>query len=283
MEQLGIVKFIRKDAGKRGFGYIAPASAIANYEKDVVFFENDLQDIAFESLSKGMEVSFLLESRANNNGEIDWFARQISLVKTETPHQISVPVVKKSTVVPKSLVNLSPATYKLFLQELEQTFQIVERISNSGEFEDAVFCLLRLMGIHTVYQYPREAQAGQADGFFILENLAVMYDCTLRESFEEYKQEQIENYINKLSNKSQLTIYPRRGDGGQGEKKLQIQNKSRQVWIITRGTTRELLDCDGIKVKEIAIRDLIDIAIARCKDLSYDVDRLSSQLFLLGN
>ena len=173
MEQLGIVKFIRKEAGKRGFGYIAPASAIANYDKDVVFFENDLRDIAFESLSKGMEVSFLLESRANNNGEIDWFARQVSIIKTETPHQISVPVIKKSTVEPKSFVS---ATYKLFLQELEQTFRIVERISNSGEFEDTVFCLLRLMGIHTVYQYPREAQAGQADGFFILENLIDIKD-----------------------------------------------------------------------------------------------------------
>jgi hypothetical protein len=156
-------------------------------------------------------------------------------------------------------------------------------LNKSDEFEDAVFCLLRLLGIHTVYQYPRDAQAGRADGFFILENLAVMYDCTLRESFEEYKEEQIENYINKLRNKSQLTIDTRKTDGGQGRKELQIQGKYRQVWIITRGSTREIRDYDGIKVKEIAVRDLIDIAINRCKDLSYEADRLSSQLALLGS
>jgi hypothetical protein len=134
----------------------------------------------------------------------------------------------------------------------------------------------------SAYQYPKEAQAGRADGFFILNNLAVMYDCTLRDSFEEYKQDQIENYINKLSNKSQLTIETRRSDGGRGSKELHIQGKSHQVWIITRGSTREIRDYDGIKVKEIAIKDLIDIAMKRCQQLNYDADRLSTKLFMLG-
>ena len=109
-----------------------------------------------------------------------------------------------------------------------------------------------------------------------------MYDCTLRDSFEEYKKDQIENYINKLSNKAQLTIETRRADGGRGSKTLQIQGKSRQVWIITKGNTRELLDFDGIKVKEVAIKDLITIALERCSELSYDAEYLSSKLVRLG-
>ncbi len=158
----------------------------------------------------------------------------------------------------------------------------MEHIRDSDDFEDAVFALFRLLGIHAVYQYPREAQAGRADGFFILKNLAVMYDCTLRDSFEEYKKDQIENYINKLRNKSQLTIEPRRSDGGQASKELEIQGKSRQVWIITRGSTREIRDYDGIKVKEVAIKDLIEIAVKRCKQLNYDEEVLFNELLMLG-
>ncbi|MFQ3629754.1 MAG: hypothetical protein SNJ81_19550, partial [Cyanobacteriota bacterium] len=73
-----------------------------------------------------------------------------------------------------------------------------------------------------------------------------------------------------------------RSDGGQASKELQIQGKSRQVWIITRGSTREIRDYDGIKVKEVAINDLIEIAVKRCKQLNYDDDMLSTELFMLG-
>ena len=122
---------------------------------------------------------------------------------------------------------IHPSSYKIFLEKLGGSLKSIEKINDSGDFEDAVFSLLRLLGIHSVYQYSRDAQAGKADGFFILENLAVMYDCTLRSPFEEYKKDQIENYIHKLSNKSQLTIETRKADGGRGSKTLQIQGKSR--------------------------------------------------------
>jgi hypothetical protein len=56
----------------------------------------------------------------------------------------------------------------------------------------------------------------------------------------------------------------------------------RQVWIITRGSTHEIRDYDGIKVKEVAIKDLTQIAMKRCKQLNYDADMLSTELFMLG-
>ncbi|MBW4487220.1 MAG: hypothetical protein KME12_05465 [Trichocoleus desertorum ATA4-8-CV12] len=264
-------------------GYIAPESPIPDYGKDVVFFEGDLEELNFELLQKGMELGFVLEQRQTKTGDIEWIARDVrKFVPPPEKRVISIPTSTKPKANPESPVNVHPFSYRTFLEKLSDSFNSIGRINNSGEFEDAVFSLLRLLGIHSVYQYSRESQAGKADGFFILENLAVMYDCTLRDSFEEYKKDQIENYINKLSNKAQLTIETRRADGGRGSKTLQIQGKSRQVWIITKGNTRELLDFDGIKVKEVAIKDLITIATERCSELSYDAEYLSSKLVRLG-
>ncbi|OUL35531.1 hypothetical protein BV372_10805 [Nostoc sp. T09] len=276
MEQKGTIKYLRKYTGSQGFGYIALESPISNYNKDIVFFEDDLENLTFKSLKTGMELEFLLEQRQDKKGQPEWIARQIHMSTAAASAQGALPVIKTFSTSVNSI------SFKLFLENLSHAFGLIEQIKSSDEFEDAVFSLLRLIGIHAVYQYSREAQAGRADGFFILENLAVMYDCTLRDSFEEYKKDQIENYINKLSNKSQLTIETRRADGGRGSKTLQIQGKSRQVWIITRGSTREILDFDGIKVKEIAVKDLIAIATKRCKQLSYDADILSNELLMLG-
>lgn len=267
MKQTGTIKYVSKKEGRKGFGYIAPASPIPNYDKDIVFFEDDLKDMDFESLGNGVKLEFHLEDKQNKQGEVEWIAREIYKAKSEVPKPIPKP---------------DAPSLKLLMERFNDAFSLIEQIKGSDEFEDAVFALLRFLGIHTVYQYPRESQAGRADGFFILNNLAVMYDCTLRHPFEDYKKEQIENYVNKLSNKSQLTIDTRRSDGGRNSKELQIQGKSRQVWIITRGCTREIRVYDEIKVKEIAVKDLIDIAMKRCKQLNYDADILSTELFMLG-
>nr|WP_290228161.1 hypothetical protein [Trichocoleus desertorum] len=272
MQQKGTVKSFHKSEGKKGIGYIAPKSPIPDYGKDVVFFESDLEELDFESLQKGMELEFFLEPRQGKSGETEWIARNIHKFEKRV---ISIPPPSQGETNSKPL-KVYPPSYKTFLEKLGDSLKSVEKINDSCDFEDAVFSLLRLLGIHSVYQYSRDAQAGKADGFFILENLAVMYDCTLRSPFEEYKKDQIENYIHKLSNKSQLTIETRKADGGRGSKTLQIQGKSRQVWIITKGSTRELLVYDSIKVKEVAIKDLITITIEHCRELSYDAEHLSS-------
>lgn len=76
-----------------------------------------------------------------------------------------------------------------------------------------------MIGLNKIFQFDRDNQAGKADGFFIIENLAVMYDCTLQKNFESFKEEQIENYINKLNPKAQLTFNIKKNDGGITPKK----------------------------------------------------------------
>ena len=151
------------------------------------------------------------------------------------------------------------------------------KLSDSAEFEDYVFMVLRLLGIHNLYQYDKKNQAGRADGFFIIGSLAVMYDCTLRKNFDEHKKEQIENYVNKLKN-SQMTIDVRLTDGGGRKKTIQIQGKNRQVWIITQENTRELYDVDGIRIKEISVQDLIQIFNKRLYSDAFEEDELSAHL-----
>lgn len=82
----------------------------------------------------------------------------------------------------------------------------IENITDPIAFEDSVFNLLKIIGLNKIFQFDRENQAGKADGFFIIENLAVMYDCTLKSDYEAFKEEQIENYINQLNYKAHLTF-----------------------------------------------------------------------------
>ena len=78
-------------------------------------------------------------------------------------------------------------------------------ISDPYVFEDYCFTILKLLGLTDTYQYPRAKQAGNADGFFKIKALEVLYDCTLSEYYQDYKKDQIENYIARL-NKTQITI-----------------------------------------------------------------------------
>ena len=274
----GIIKFIKISEDGNSYGYIAPEEKIPNYDKDISFNERNLTEIPFSSLKQNMEVEFVLDSYNDT-----YYARNIAIVQ----QPISKPVIKsvlslnRRTKIDKKNSN-KKFTDRTFIERLNDDLNLIKKISDPYEFEDAVFCLLRLMGIHSVYQYPRQEQAGRADGCFVLENLVVMYDCTLRECFEEFKEEQIENYVNKLSNKSQLTVKIKKADGGVGSKELKIKGKRGQVWIVTKGTTRELKDYDGIKVKEVSVQDLIEISIKRCKQLHYDIDFLSNELVILG-
>ena len=118
--------------------------------------------------------------------------------------------------------------------------------------------------------------------FFTIENLAVMHDCTLQGNFESFKEEQIENYINKLSQKAQLTFNTKKIDGGITPKTIQLTGKSKQVWIITKGESKELSDFDNVKVKEISIYDLCEIYKKRLNDITYDNEKLVNDLIFIG-
>ncbi|WP_010128061.1 cold shock domain-containing protein [Haemophilus sputorum] len=145
-------------------------------------------------------------------------------------------------------------------------------ISDPYVFEDYCFTILKLLGLTDTYQYPRAKQAGNADGFFKIKALEVLYDCTLSEYYQDYKKDQIENYIARL-NKTQITIDTK-------EISLNTTN-NKQVWIITKNKTRIIKDSDNILVKEISLNDLIDVLEERLSNLKYD--NLMTRLLELGN
>jgi len=119
------------------------------------------------------------------------------------------------------------------------------------EFERYTHYLLKLLGIQTVYAFQGERQAGKADGFFKLNNMAVIYDCTLdRQNIEESKSEQINNYCNRLKQGSIQVS---------GTTTEEFYNHHKQVWIITQGKTRRLQVINAIEVKEVSVQDIMNL------------------------
>lgn len=230
--------------------------------KDYYFTKQNTNELSINELKVGDLVEFEEEEKDGKRKALNIRIAQ----NTDEHHHIELPV--KFDDYEKSII---------------QNAGSISKITDPNDFEDAVYLLIRLLGIHTAFQFDRKNQAGKADGFFILDNLAVMYDCTLNTGFNEYKQEQIDNYVHKLNQKSQITLNVRKPDGGTAQKTISISGKKREVWIITKGATNELIDYDGIKVKEISVLDLAAVFSRRIKDSSYDIDRLSSDLTLLGS
>lgn len=279
------IKNVRRSKREDGifYGFIASLDG----GKDYYFTTQDF--LAEQSAAPGAGVEFEPIEEGTKR-----YARNVRLIednggktKVVPPKVISTPV-KPTVAVPAKPVavpvkpTVAVKTLEGWSSRIMAEVETLCSITDPALFEDGVFLLLRLLGIHTAYQYPRSAQAGEADGFFMIESLAVMYDCTLRDNFETYKQTQIENYKNRLSQRTQLTFEFRKSDGGIGRKTVPLSGK-KQVWIITRGETRELEDFGGIKVKEIAVADLCKVLERRMRDIACDADRLSTDLTLIGN
>jgi len=151
-------------------------------------------------------------------------------------------------------------------------FYSLLKTREGGEFEDYVFMLLKLVGIHNIYKFENREQRGKPDGFFVFgKHLAVIYDCTLKEDFAESKAQQIENYCSQL--KGGKLRYKTRA----GEKEYDISARDKQVWIITRGNTRLVKQVDDIKIKEVSIQRLIEIYKKRLKE-NLDEGELEKEL-----
>jgi len=137
---------------------------------------------------------------------------------------------------------------------------------NWEEFEEHVFKLLKLLGIHTIHRF--KDQKGKSDGFFIFRNLAVIYDCTLNENFEEEKAQQIKNYYGQLES----------GWLKYGEKYYYpISNRRKQIWIISRGKPRLIKQIGDVEVKEVPMQALINIYAKRLKE-NLDEMKLEEEL-----
>lgn len=275
------IKEIR--SSKRNDGSVYGFIAALDSGKDYYFATEDL--VEAQPIDCGVKVEFDPVEESGNRK-----ARNIRVLNSCVPDSYvpdswlsEVKLTKNRKVVPKtSNVSAPIKTFDEFQSRVLEQVEVLSSITDPYLFEDGVFLLLRLLGIHTAYQYPRSEQAGEADGFFMIESLAVMYDCTLRKNFESYKKTQIENFRNRLSQSNQLTFEFRKPDGKVGSKTVPLPAK-KQVWIITNGETRELEDFGGIKVKEIAVSDLCQILERRLRDIAYDVDRLATDLMFIGN
>jgi len=118
-------------------------------------------------------------------------------------------------------------------------------------FEDNTYILLKYLGFQNAYKFSSNNQAGQADGFFRFNNLAVMYDCTIQPNgIEERKKDQLINYCNRLqSGRVELP----------GNVVEEFQNANKQVWIITKGSSKFLKFVNGIAIKIIGIESLLTI------------------------
>ena len=243
----------------QGYGFIKSDDKGKNY----YFAYSDLKGCAFVDLREGDAVEFTPIEEGDNRK-----AKDISASTRD--HSASRAEMKINTAN-----QLSDALIKVLAR--------IDGIDDSIEFENTILLLFKLIGIHKIYQYNPDHAAGKADGIFILGNLAVIYDCTLRSDYMGFKNEQIDNYVNKLSNKSQLKMETRRADGAKGSKTLLIGGRTRQVWIITKGTSRELHEVDDIRVKEVSLNDLLAILKKRLNDITFEEDDLTREFMLLGN
>lgn len=283
MKFTGTIKEITINQGKAPYGFITPDTPIPDFEGDIIrFFGDKLIGITIEDLKIGDLVEFGITMWRKRYGASEKIAEEVKLLdnvdKTRVENTNLTPIIKpiaKTQLSKNDIVNVAGIKKDIYLA-LDNGLKIFE----PAEFEDYVFLLLRLMGIHNLYQYDQKNQAGKADGFFMIGSFAVMYDCTLRKNFEEHKKEQIENYVNKLKN-SQITIDFRLTDGGVKRKTLQIQGKNRQVWIITLNNTRELFDVDGIRVKEVAVQDILKILHQKINSDVFEEDELSTSLAVI--
>lgn len=181
---------------------------------------------------------------------------RLGLAEDNTPAQVKPsPSLSRPT---ETTSDLSPAFFPKLLTT--HSWQ---------EFEQYTHYLLKLIGIQAAYTFLGERQAGKADGFFKIGNLAVLYDCTLDDvHLEEYKKEQIINYCNRLRQGS-LELA--------GRVTTEFYHHHKQVWIINRAPSRRLKLVNEIEIKQINIQDLINIYHERLYDNIND-ERLETKL-----
>ncbi|OCG22634.1 hypothetical protein A9G11_06955 [Gilliamella sp. wkB108] len=240
-------------------------------KNDYYFTKKDFDNLPMDEIAIGMRVTFT----DNNKDSGQRYATNIKIINKQ-----NIEIEENHLHDDKSLQNkIDAQDYKTLLIN---SVQQIKYINDSIAFEDSVFNLLKVIGLNKIFQFDRDNQAGKADGFFIIENLAVMYDCTLQRDYESFKEEQIENYINKLSQKAQLTFNTKKSDGGITPKTIPLTGKSKQVWIITKGESKELSDFDNVKVKEISIYDLCEIYKKRLSDITYDNEKLVNDFIYIG-
>ena len=225
-------KIKRLDMEKRT-GFISKTDQ--NAKKDFFFVEKELLNIQFEQLKEGMDVQF------EPNGD---FANKINVIndnKSITETKLSV-----SDNLQKQSINSISEAIDVIISNIRKNADL---ITDGFIFEDYTNIVLKML-VTEIYPIPQQNQAGMFDGLFKIKNLEVIYDCTLSSNYEDYKKEQIHNYATKLDQTS-LTV--------NGKEISLSKNSDKQIWIITKGSTKKIKEINDIRVKEVDIHSLINV------------------------
>lgn len=220
--------------------------------KETIFIKRDKESRKVESCWIGATSNFR-KGRSRYGKDCIWFTVQLKekykapkelLEKSEGWYQLNATPAAKAA--PEKGNELHPPFFNTLLTTKDWL-----------QFEEYTYLLLRALGIHDAFKYEQGDNRGKADGFFMFgSKLAVLYDATLETNMEK-KEQQKTNYINQLS-----------GDTFKfGIKTYTIQNIDKQVWMITqKGTAATVTDdINGIKVKQVPVRCLIDLYDKRLK------------------
>lgn len=224
-------KIKKLDAEKRT-GFISKINQ--NAKKDFVFAEKELLNIKFEQLKEGMDVQF----EPNED-----FANKINVINNKPAMVEAKQAVSDN--LQRQVVNSISEAIETIISSIRENANL---ITDPYIFEDYTNIILKML-VTEIYPIPQQNQAGMFDGLFKIKNLEVIYDCTLSSNYEDYKREQIHNYAAKLEQTS-LTV--------NGKEISLSKNSDKQIWIITKGSTKKIKEINDIRVKEVDIHSLIN-------------------------
>jgi hypothetical protein len=145
------------------------------------------ETVDFSQISLNTKVTFIVQDFPQATApNINKKAKLIKIIKRNEA-KIVTPKTVESIVLNTNKTEENPSVFntEILKTNLLNLLQKSETVRDYAEFEDLVFVVLRLLGIHKLYKYKRTDQAGKADGFFIIGNLSVIYDCTLKQDFSD--------------------------------------------------------------------------------------------------
>ena len=252
----GKIRSLKKlDKKGREYKHIFPE----NFERTFILYSsfpiNYLDGLSFDGLTNDQEIFFKLKVMRSKNGYV-----------------LSIAEISKSNETPTIKItgnNLIEKTSNEIINVLKTN---LDEIKKGETFEDYCALVLNLLGVE-LYQYSRKKQAGRADGIIKTYELDILYDCTLREDFEDYKEMQIDNYVSQIN---QNTIRVEKME-------IALKEPKKQVWIITKGEnskTRSIKEKERVKIKEINIENLIELLSSKITNPRVDI---SDKLGRLGD
>jgi len=258
---------------------------ITNFEnhwdkiKQTSYTTNFISDEVKNNLIANETIFVKIDSSANKRILKVWEGRVSNITQNGSKISFEVSIDREIKDYAKLDIDVKQHYWRFF-EETKETISdytppFFEKLLSTKDwryFEDETFKLLKLLGINNVFKFTN--QRGEADGYFKFENLAVIYDTTLEDDFENKKKTQMENFYSQLQMGSILI---------NEQNTIQTFHESqKQVWIITRGSSRIISKHNNILVKEISVTDIMDLYLERL-DSQFTADILENKLRMIGS